>query len=386
MVIKKDVIAKCSLISWVIAIGAYFFQFPFSKLSALILPFLFLYISLQIPQIKILKSKKYLFLLLTFFIFLIFLVNRSIFLEIDFKRILRFTVILLIIPLSFFIRDNNFSAKKEIFLNLAMVKSIILIAFGLIIIYFGDFGHFRNWAQYFGLGDIYFLNRFIPKIQVQGNALLVVAFMLDYLSIKKFTLRNIIILVGVLAAGNFAYILALIAFASWQFGKYALHLIKTNKYAKYIVAAALIIGALVLIPYISVKIEEKSSVSNAVRIEQALVLLNANPIIGDGLGCWVAAHTQSLNYNGEVYFELQTLYIFKQIGIIGLGLFYAVTLKPMYATGKTRFILYLIYLFFSFWNPYCFDITQVITILLIINTSQLGERNDKSSYYSLSSG
>ena len=181
MVIKKDVIAKCSLISWVIAVGAYFFQFPFSKLSALILPFLFLYIIFQLPQIKILKSKKYLFLLLAFFVFLIFLINRSIFLEIDFTRIIRFAVILTIIPLSFFIRDNNFSAKKEIFLNLAIVKSVILIAFGLIIVYFGDFGHFRNWAFQFGLGDIYFLNRFIPKIQVQGNALLVVAFMLDYL-------------------------------------------------------------------------------------------------------------------------------------------------------------------------------------------------------------
>lgn len=386
MVIKKDVIAKCSLVSWVIAVGAYFFQFPFSKLSALILPFLFLYIIFQLPQIKILKSKIYLFLLLAFFVFLIFLINRSIFIEIDFTRIIRFAVVLTIIPLSFFIWDNNFSAKKEIFLNLAMVKSIILIAFGLIIVYFGDFGHFRNWAFQFGLGDIYFLNRFIPKIQVQGNALLVVAFMLDYLSTKKITLRNITILVGVLTAGNFAYILALIAFAFWQFGKYALNLIKTNRYAKYFVLAALVIAASVLLPYISAKIEEKSAFSNAVRIEQALVLLNSNPIIGDGLGCWVTAHTQNLNYNGDIYFELQTLYIFKQIGIIGLGLFYAVTLKPMYAAGKTRFIFYLIYLFFSFWNPYCFDTTQIITILLIINSSQLGEKNDKSSYYCLSSG
>ena len=141
-----------------------------------------------------------------------------------------------------------------------------------------------------------------------------------------------------------------------------------------------------LVPYISAKIEEKSAVSNMVRIEQALVLLTANPLIGDGLGCWVTAHTQNLHYNGNIYFELQTLYIFKQIGIIGLGLFYAVTLKPMCAAGKTRFIFYLIYLFFSFWNPYCFDTTQIITILLIINTSQLGEKNDKSSYYCLSSG
>ena len=34
-------------------------------------------------------------------------------------------------------------------------------------------------------------------------------------------------------------------------------------------------------------------------------------------------------YDGDTYFELQTLYIYNQIGIIGLGTFYLLTLIPV---------------------------------------------------------
>ncbi|MBR3768514.1 MAG: hypothetical protein IKL10_09805 [Clostridia bacterium] len=291
-----------------------------------------------------------------------------------------------VIPFSCFIKDENFNQKKELFLNLAMIKSIILIFIGTIIVHDGDFRVFRDWAYSFGLGDIYFLNRFIPKVQVHGNALLVIAFMLDCLSDKKITKRKILLLLGVLVAGNFAFILALLAFIAWQAGTFAIKLAKRNKYVKYISIAVIIIAVAVLVPYFISKIVEKAATSNAVRLEQAKVFLDANPFIGDGLGCWVTAQTEHLSYNGEIYFELQTLYIFKQVGIITLLLFYAVTLIPMYYAGKNRFIFYLIYLFFSFWNPYCFDVTQIITIILAINISQLGEVNDKIAYYSIPSG
>lgn len=386
MVIKKYSIniENCSLVVWTLAIVAYFFQFPFSKLSSFIIPFLFIYLILLLPKINIPQKKSFLILLAFFAVYLVFSVCRSINLGIPFARILRFTAILTVIPLCCFIRDENFHKKKEIFLNLAMAKSILLILFGAIIIHFGDFYHLRQWAGAFQLGDIYFLNRFIPKVQVQGNALLVVAFMLDYIKSKKFTLRNIIILGGTLVAGNFAFMLALIAFAFWQGYKYALDFIRAHKYAVYIICSVAFIAVLLLIPYVSSKIEEKMDVSNVVRIQQAYVLLDANPFIGEGLGNWITAKASKIDYNGQMYFELQTLYILNQIGLIGLGAFYAVTLKPIYKAGRTQFIFYLIYLFFSFWNPYCFDATQIITIILIMNAA-LGDNNDKSTDYSLSS-
>lgn len=384
LISKNGILEKISLLMWTVAVGAYFFQFPFSFLSSLILPALFAYIILQFPQLNILKDRKYTILSVIYILFLGFLVFRGIFLHTQFTRILRFFVILAVIPFVFCVRDKNFHTKKNIFISFAAVKSIILIAFGAIIVCYGEFGFFRGWASSHGLGDIYFLNRFIPKIQVHGNALLVVALMLDYMCTKKIKLKTVIILAGVLCAGNFAFMLALIAFVGWRFLIFGLDFTKKHPMAKQIIIVVGMFAAVCVMPYISSKIQEKADVSNAIRIHQAMALLKANPLVGDGLGNWVNFKSSLITYNGDIYFEMQTLYIFNQIGIIGLGLFYFITLKPAFAAGKDRFILYLIYIFFSFWNPYCFDTTQMFTIILLMNSAELGEYNEKSAYYGLS--
>ena len=383
MLLKKDYIIKSGTVLWTVAVGAYFFQFPFSGLSSLITPCLLLYVMLQLTNLRFLENKKYLYSLVIYYLLIFILICRSLFLGISASRVIRFGVILLVIPLTCIIRDNHFALKRDIFVALAIAKSIILIFFGLIIVYQGDFAHMRNWANHFDLGDIYFLNRFIPKVQVHGNALLVITFFLDYMSVKKITWKNFIILAGVLVAGNFAFMLALIAFVAWRGAIYALHFIHTNKHGKQITLAALAICLVVMIPYISSKVIETATLSNAVRIDQIMILLHANPIIGDGLGCWVSAATDYVTYEGNMYFEMQTLYIYKQIGIIALVLFYAITLMPIKSAGKKCFVIYLIYLFYSFWNPYCFDTTQMFTIILLINTTYLGEKNEKSAYHSL---
>ena len=385
--LSKDFLQKkASLVCWTVAIGAYFFQFPFSKLSALILPCIFAYIFVSIPKIKILKSKPYLILFGVFVVLIAAQCLRGLIEGTDFGRILRFAAILLVIPFSATVSDDSFSDKKEVFLNLAMVKAVILIFFGAIIVHFGDFGYFRAWAFDNALGDIYFLNRFIPKVQVHGNALLIIAFMIDCLDSKKITLRKITLLAGVLVAGNFAFILALLAFFGWQAGIKAVQFIKSNKKAKYVVIACAVAAAAVLVPYFITKIVEKSASSNVVRLEQAKILLDANPFIGEGLGCWVTASNDVLNYNGDIYFELQTLYIYRQIGFVLLALFYAVVLIPVWKKGKSPFIFYLVYLFYSFWNPYCFDVTQIITTIIVMNCAiSIGGNDDKGSYYSLPS-
>lgn len=79
----------------------------------------------------------------------------------------------------------------------------------------------------------------------------------------------------------------------------------------------------------------KAEFSNAVRVEQIQVLTETNPIIGSGLGHNVSGGGVWRQYDGDTYFELQTLYIYNQIGIIGLGTFYLLTLIP-YARQKKR--------------------------------------------------
>lgn len=383
MLLKNDYVIKAGIIFWAVAVGAYFLQFPFAILSGLIIPSLLLYVVSQLPNIKVIKEKKYIIALSIYVVFMLFLIGRSFFLGIEFSRIMRFSAILFMIPMVCLIKDENFAKKRDIFIIFAVIKSLIIILFGLIIVCQGSFNYLRAWAMNFELGDIYFLNRFIPKVQVRGNALLVIAFFVDYMGSKKLTIRNGIILAGVLVAGNFAFMIALILFAFWQGGIYALKFIRENKYGKIIVIAAGLICVALLVPYVLSKFQEKSAVSNAVRLDQIKILLNSNPFIGDGLGCWVSAATENVNYEGDIYFELQTLYIYKQVGFLALSLYYWITLLPVKKAGKNQLILYLIYLFFSFWNPYCFDTTQMFTILLFINAPNLGEHNEKSASYSL---
>lgn len=370
---------------WTLAVGAYFFQFPFPILSSILTPALFLYIITQIPKLQILKDKKYIILLIAYFLYLAFAAVRSVMLDVSLLRVIRFFVILAAIPIVFCLHDKNFSIKKDIFIILATVKAILLIFFAVLIMYYGDYSFFRSWANEFHLGDIYFLKRFFPKVQVHGNALLVVAFMLDFEERKKLTIRNVILLLGVLCAGNFAFLLAIVAYVGWKFLIFAIDYCKKHPRAKWGLVAVICVAVIAMIPFIYAKVIEKSEVSNAVRLDQLKILSNTNFWIGNGLGSWVEAQTPLVQYDGNIYFEMQTLYIFNQVGIIGCALFYWVTLFSMYAAGNRRFILYLIYLLFSFWNPYCFDVTQIITILLITNMSELGAYHDKSTYYRLQS-
>lgn len=375
-------IERIGVFAWCLAAMGYFFQFPFSILSSLIIPSLAVYFLSQLPNLHIPKDRKYLIGLGVYLLFIIFCVVRSLVLGVSLTRIIRFAAILVGIPAFCWIQDPTFSVKRKIFTGIAVIKSVVLIAIAVKLVIDGHHTLIRFWAQNNGLGDIYLLNG-VPKVQVHGNALLVMAFVVEFLHKKRLNIFNIIILGGVLVAGNFAFILGLLLLVVWQGGSYAYRFIQKNKWGKYVVAVICLIAVIVLMPYFIGKIQEKADMSNVVRLEQAMVLLDANPIIGDGLGYVVQAETATRIYNGDIYFELQTLYIYKQIGLVGLLLFYFATILPMWYKSKEHTLLYLLYLAYTFWNPYCFDATQLMAVVLILNTNIAGAKYEKCTYYRL---
>lgn len=379
---KKFRLEQLGVLFFAGAIGCYFFQVPFSGLSSFIVPFLFLFLLTQVKNIRFPKKKFYMISFSLYEVFLVTLAICSLVSGIGFARVLRFFVILTSLPVFCFIKDAKFSTKRNLFIWFAVVKSILLITIAVAMVIYGDFRIFRSFAYTHGYGDIYILHG-IPYVQVHGNALLLIAFMLDFYRKGKFTWKNVVILLGILTAGNFAFILGLAAFILWQGTLKGIQFIKKRKNGKYILIVLLLVLLIAISPYMVLKFREKVEKSNVVRIEQAKILLDANPLVGEGLGNPIVAQTTHVNYDGPLYFELQTLYIYNQVGIVGLGLFYFLTLFSVGYRNKSLLVLYLIYLFYSFWNPYCFDSTHMITLFLILNVKRVGEVNERRAYYRL---
>lgn len=375
-----------STIAWCMAVVGYYFQFPIPQLSSMIVPGVALYLVLELPNMYISSKKHYLFGLAGYLFLLLICAVRSLIIGVSLTRIIRFAAILIMLPVSCWVRDTNFSIKKKLFSFFSVAKSLLIIIIAVDIIQKGDYTGWRAWVEQNGMGDIYFRTRWLPKIQVHGNALLLVAVFLGLTEKKKPTLSNIINVIGVLFAGNFAFILGLCLFFCWQVGSYLYSKIKsgmTNKKVLVAVVVLLILCCAVLMPIFWLQIQQKLIRSFPTRVDQASVLIKANPFIGEGLGSIVIAETATRNYNGDIYFELQTLYIYNQIGFIGLALAYFLTVFPVVCKSKKYLLLYLMYLMYSFWNPYCWDTTHIIALILFMNFENQGEEYDKGNCYNL---
>lgn len=382
--IKKDLVFKvCSLLFWSLAILSYYFQFPFRDLASFIIPCFALFLLFECPNIKIIKDKKYIIILIIFYIYLSFNLIYSINKGIDLTRYLRFFLILSAISVCIMIQEKNFIMFEKIFIYLSTAKALLLIAIAIYLVIVGNHNTIRGWAQINEFGDIYLLNRFVPKVQVQGNALLVIAFIAEYMRVKKINFKSGVIFLGIIAAGNFAFILALSLFGCFRMIPYLIYLFNNKKInIKYFIIL-LLLFMLILLPYLKKKIDEKSTFSNKARFEQAEVLLETKILTGNGLGNYIQATTSTRIYDGDIYFELQTLYIINQIGLLGFFLFYFIILLPFFTVSKTKLILYLIYIVYTFWNPYCFDTTQMFVTVIVYNMFIQGEQNEDSSYYGL---
>ena len=366
--IIRKVIDTAKLISWSIAVFFYYFQVPFMEYSWLITTGVasFLFFSVK-NIIKLVNEKNY---VVYFYIFLLILclINAacSIYMGSDFTNVIRFFLIVVLIPIIPSFVDGETRYIYGVFSILSICKAVMIISIAYIVFTTGSFAELRLWAQSNQYGDIYSIYNNIPRVQLKGNALLVVAFMISFVKNRKITLYNCILLTSILFAGNFAFVLALVIFFIWQYVKQ----ISLQISIKSIIVSILIFLSFIgFIQYTSLEIESKSgspNSSNAHRIQQIEILADTNYLLGNGLGSIVKESTNIGVPIDSKYYEVQTMYIFFQVGAIILCLFYIVLFimaKNHYNyNGKMILVIYLIY---SFFNPYCFDSTQMIAMILI---------------------
>jgi hypothetical protein len=263
--------------------------------------------------------------------------------------------------------DGDFFSKA--FVRIAFLKAIVIFVIYGAVLKSGNFGIVRNYASMKNWGDVYSLGSiFLTRVQVHGNALLVMACFVAFYRRDKFFYKTVLFL-SCLIAGNKAFLIGLFLFFlyfvfKWIFREKR----KCIFYLKFVLI--LISAALSFMPVfceVNSILKEKSVYSNVVRKEQAEVLLSGNFVTGNGVGNYVRQKTSTRNYDGSNYFELQTLYIINQIGIAGYFLFLIVTFGFLLRKKKSYFLCYVYfsYLAYSFFNPYCFDTTHMIVGFLL---------------------
>ncbi len=351
---------------WTIALFAYYFQVPYSNLSGLIIPMLAIYLLLGVKHLS--KWKDNILKLYIFFTcYLTISSIVSLIFGIEISRIFRFFIILAVIPLCFFFKQKNFEVEYRILLLLSVAKSLYLIIIAIGMVRTGSYAEQRLWAYENSFGDAYMLYGFLPRVQLHGNSLLLVAFIAEFERKKKFTLLNSIVLFGVLIAGNFSFILALVLYFFNVMYKVIVY--GRNKLIRTVLLLLLVVAVAFVLFYSYMELYRKSGPngSSAFRIRQIVMLMNTNPVLGKGLGQYVYGNVDFGRSADAVYFELQTMYIFYQIGILGLSLYYSITLSLCKAYGKRILFLYFVYLLYSFFNPYCFDTTNMFSIIILIN-------------------
>lgn len=349
---------------WGGAICAYYMQ-PFCRdLAIAIVPMLSFFLFYCFIKYGFIFNYNIALLMLFFCIWLsVSAVYSSLDYNCDYSNIIRFVLILIAIPLAQNVNWGKFQTEYNIFIIISCIKSILIVCIFSVVFQSQDYSNWREWAKLSEAGDVYILNG-IPRVQLHGNALLVVAFMIDYALRKRFNTINIILLAGCLAAGNVAFISIVIIFLCMMWWPIFAKQIKGRNWSLVISFPLCIFALIAFFYYLTFNFEQKSELSNVIRKEQMEILLDSLFLIGHGIGALVTETGYFRDYTGNIYFELQPLYIVFQIGVIGLIVFYIITIYS-YINKKVALMVYALYLLFSGVNPYCFDSTHVIAVILI---------------------
>lgn len=365
-IVKKGIL-NIDCIFWFATLFAYFFQCYDKRLSVFLGPFLIIYIVINILKIKVVnKVWLKLFFLYTSLLFassvFSFYINGN-----DVDNIIRFLIILILIPISQNILKKDFTLEWNIVKILSLLKVFSLLYIWINLFISQDYSEYRLWANTMGAGDIYILGG-IPRVQLHGNSLLFVTFIVEILKEKRITVYAILSFLGIIACGNASFILGLAVLAFLICRPNYIDAIKKRKASAILFTIGMLIFSGIFSIYSYEILLPKLNHSIPTRIDQLAVLLDTNPLIGNGLGHKIFISTPSRLYNGDIYFELQTLYIYNQTGFLILSLLTIITFLPfLKPSNKIKKYAYISYLIESFLNPYCYDTTHILTLIMIMN-------------------
>lgn len=395
-----SVLSSLSVISFFLCVFSLTRQFPIYQLSKLISVSLIAIFVFAVPFLfknfwKSDKTIKYIFILNV--IWLTFLLIYSIVLEQNnISLAIRFFSIFILILSAFFLPPKKIYVN--IFILLAVLHSVFLIGFEIYIVLFGDpefAGYIRSKVLSLGLGDIYTYNQYFYRIQIKGNPILPIAFLVSLFAIQSKQIKisaASLLFVGTIVAGNLAFILAMIFFlgmyciilffSNQKVSAFLKNVFNSRKRIIMLVGFILFIfciAVIALFPYINEVLVRKMELSIPTRFDQVnhlivnLMETKTSLFFGQGLGNVLNVITDYRDYRNDYYFELQTIYILNQVGILYFILFLITKIIFIIKFWGNKFIylIYLSYVLYAFTNPYLFDTTNILVLIVLSSLSRL---------------
>lgn len=301
---------------------------------------------------------------------------------------IRFGLIFLFILSAYFWNtDYRFLIKTLFYISAVLVLGLICLEIFMWTLSNEEYLALRN--GYFlanGMGDVFFSGGYY-KLELRGTPLVVFVYMLSYVtnifpSKYKIFLR-LFYLAGLIIAGNFAYQMAVVIFhvAHYLFSSFETPTKFVRRISWAFILTMIVGGA--TFSYVVSEMERKADDSNATRFDQARVLyedMSRSPqtlLLGSGLGHTVEAKTAFRDYRGNTYFELQTLYVFNQLGLLNFAIYILANVILAFRIIKIPELLlvYSVYATYAFFNPYIWDTNHIVVITsLLCAKSQLQNR------------
>jgi hypothetical protein len=191
----------------------------------------------------------------------------------------------------------------------------------------------------------------------------------------------VVSLLGVIFAGNLAFLLSAIIFT------FIYELLKIKKLSKKVETYKFFYFSTFLccLPIVSLYIidllimKSTGDVSSiGTRLDQFNVLItdltknNLTLLFGNGIGNTVDVITIHRDYTNDTYFELQFLYFLNQLGIVGMFLFLFMHIYFLLnrITNKIHLLMYGCYIFYASINPYMFDTSHLVVIILLLSMAK----------------
>lgn len=361
-------------------------QVPFSHLSSIMNLALIGFIFCSFILARVNRVRYFAIQLWLVILFLLLISYYSLFLGNDPELISRFLVILFIMCVSYHIKPDKNYIYIAAFCFFIQAMVVIVLQFLLNFYFSADYAStIRNLYILKGWGDVYNYGYGLWNVQLKGNALLPFFCFISFLIFQGW--RRIIITsvfaISCLFSGNFAFVLGFFSF----FSLYALIKVgrSMNKLRTFIVLCivTILLSSSFVYKYITKVIEQKSGYSGQHRLEQTLALIGdmgdnyISAFFGKGLGN-VNISGFGFEFHNTIYFELQTLYILNQLGVLFFiaFLFFNVFFTVKYIRYPVLIAVYMSYVVYSFWNPYIFDTNHIVVIVVLVSLSHL-MKNEK---------